>query len=89
MRNPVVEFSQISRCLICHDAPCTKVCPRVDPARILRAIRFENDLGAAMFPTICACVPIMVIPLLSHQKFGPVSFFRDLRISEFTGFNHK
>jgi dihydropyrimidine dehydrogenase (NAD+) subunit PreA len=41
-----VEFSQISRCLLCHDAPCTKVCPRVDPARILRAIRFENDLGA-------------------------------------------
>ena len=47
MRNPVVEFSQVSRCLLCHDAPCTRVCPGTDPARILRALRFENDLGAA------------------------------------------
>ena len=68
MRNPVVEFSQISRCLLCHDAPCTKVCPRVDPARILRAIRFENDLGAAMLLpdddicSTCGSVCVSVCP---------------------------
>ena len=68
MRNPVLEFSQISRCLLCHDAPCTKVCPRVDPARILRAIRFENDLGAAMLLpdddicSTCGSVCVSVCP---------------------------
>ena len=68
MRNPVVEFSQISRCLLCHDAPCTKVCPQVDPARILRAIRFENDLGAAMLLpdddicSTCGSVCVSVCP---------------------------
>ena len=47
MRNPIMEFSQVSQCLLCHDAPCTKVCLGADPARILRALRFENDLCAA------------------------------------------
>lgn len=68
MRNPIMEFSQVSQCLLCHDAPCTKVCPRVDPARILRAIRFENDLGAAMLLpdddicSTCGSVCVSVCP---------------------------
>ncbi len=37
----------IKACLLCHDAPCSKVCSQCDPARILRALRFENDLEAA------------------------------------------
>ena len=40
-----------TRCLLCHDAPCTAACPKegVDPARGLRAIRFENDHCQGLF----------------------------------------
>ena len=30
------------RCLLCEDAPCTKACKTGDPARAIRAIRFDN-----------------------------------------------
>ena len=34
---------EASRCLLCIDAPCTAACPNgLDPARALRAIRFDN-----------------------------------------------
>ena len=34
-------------CLLCFDAPCTKQCPHhIDPARILRSLRFANYVGA-------------------------------------------
>ena len=36
-----------NRCILCHDAPCTKACDRCDPGRILRALRFNNDVLAA------------------------------------------
>ncbi len=31
-----------ARCLLCQDAPCTKACANGDPARAVRAIRFDN-----------------------------------------------
>ena len=36
-------YEEASRCLLCQDAPCTKACTTGDPARAIRAIRF--DLG--------------------------------------------
>jgi len=30
------------RCLLCYDSPCSKVCSNSDPARAVRAIRFDN-----------------------------------------------
>ncbi len=34
------------RCLLCYDAPCSKVCPaQTDPAKFIRSIRFKNYLG--------------------------------------------
>jgi len=43
-------LSETSRCLLCADAPCTVNCQKkLDPARALRALRFENDNAAASF----------------------------------------
>ena len=33
---------EAARCLLCQDAPCTKACGKGDPARAVRAIRFDN-----------------------------------------------
>lgn len=39
-----------TRCLICHDAPCTAACSRGnDPARGIRALRFENNYCVGQF----------------------------------------
>ena len=35
-------YEEASRCLMCQDAPCTKACGSGDPARAIRAIRFDN-----------------------------------------------
>ena len=35
-------YEEASRCLLCQDAPCTKACGHGDPARAIRAIRFDN-----------------------------------------------
>lgn len=46
-----------TRCLICHKAPCTKACQRGnDPARAIRALRFENDncVGQFLNGDLCA-----------------------------------
>ena len=38
----------VGRCLLCHEAPCTAACPHgLDPAGLLRSLRFENEVGAA------------------------------------------
>ena len=34
-------------CILCHDAPCSRACTKCDPARILRALRFDNVEEAA------------------------------------------
>lgn len=46
-----------TRCLVCHDAPCTTACMRGgDPARGIRALRFENNNCAGLYlnETLCA-----------------------------------
>lgn len=36
------------RCLLCHDAPCSKSCPAgTDPGKFIRSVRFNNVKGAA------------------------------------------
>lgn len=42
------SHEELHRCLLCPEAKCTAACPSaLDPARILRALRFENTMGAA------------------------------------------
>ena len=41
-------IEEAHRCLLCHDAPCSKGCPGgTDPAKFIRQIRFYNLKGAA------------------------------------------
>ena len=43
-----VSYEEISRCLLCDNAHCTAACPHgLDPAGVLRSLRFENPVGAA------------------------------------------
>ena len=45
---PVLAMEEASRCLLCLDAPCSKMCPAgTDPAKFIRSIRFKNVKGAA------------------------------------------
>lgn len=45
--NPLTAIEEASRCLLCHDAPCSKGCPAgTDPAKFIRSIRFRNVKGA-------------------------------------------
>ena len=37
---------EIHKCSLCYDAPCKKIYNNVDPARIIRAIKFDNKKGA-------------------------------------------
>ena len=40
-------MAEAARCLLCHDAPCSKECPAsTDPASFIRKMRFRNLKGA-------------------------------------------
>lgn len=40
-------LAEADRCLLCHDAPCSKACPaETDPAGFIRKFRFRNITGA-------------------------------------------
>ena len=45
---------EAARCLLCHDAPCTAVCAKGDPARAVRAIRFGNAEIAGRWLADCS-----------------------------------
>lgn len=47
-------YEEASRCLLCLDAPCTKACPTGDPARAIRAIRFDNHKPALRWVKDCS-----------------------------------
>lgn len=43
-----LAMEEASRCLLCHDAPCSQGCPAgTDPAKFIRSLRFKNIYGAA------------------------------------------
>ncbi|MBR1830836.1 MAG: NAD-dependent dihydropyrimidine dehydrogenase subunit PreA [Ruminiclostridium sp.] len=47
---------EAARCLLCADGACTKVCPQgFDPARMIRAVRFENEACAGIFTDAAKC----------------------------------
>ncbi len=69
------EKLETGKCLLCHDAPCTKACPaEVPAARILRALRFENTKGAAsLMPESHPCMTCekpVCMEVCNRQKMG-------------------
>ena len=45
---PLLAIKEASRCLLCHDAPCSQACPaQTDPGKFIRSIYFRNFKGAA------------------------------------------
>lgn len=45
---PRTAIQEASRCLLCHDAPCSKACPAgTDPYKFIKSVRFKNFKGAA------------------------------------------
>ena len=75
---------EASRCLLCNDAPCTKACKKGDPARAIRAIRFDNAKNVWRWINGCgeedlelaekACIhydqPIRIKELIGAVKCG-------------------
>ncbi len=47
-------YEEASRCLLCEDAPCTQACRTGDPARAIRAIRFDNSKPALQWVKDCS-----------------------------------
>lgn len=40
-------IEDLSNCILCHDAPCTKTCPHlVKVDKIIRSLKFQNRIGA-------------------------------------------
>ena len=46
-------YEESGRCLLCADAPCSKVCKNGNPARAVRAIRFGNEKLAGQWISQC------------------------------------
>ncbi len=54
--NKITVVEEAARCLLCHEAPCTEACTSgEDPARMIRALRFDNLKGAAARVRACDC----------------------------------
>ena len=47
MVGKTLRRSDMLRCALCHDAPCSSACQRLDPAALLRSVWFDNEKTAA------------------------------------------
>ena len=47
-------YEEAARCLLCADAPCSKACKSGDPARCVRAVRFDNKAIARQWVAGCS-----------------------------------
>ena len=64
------------RCLLCVDAPCSQTCPTGDPARAIRAIRFDNETLAGQWVAACSDADLLA------AEEACIHYDRPIRISE-------
>ena len=78
---------EAARCLLCEEAPCTRACGNGDPARAIRAIRFDNAKNIGKWINSCtdadldcaeqACIhydrPIRIRELLRTAECAPAA----------------
>ena len=69
-------YDEARRCLLCADAPCSKACQKGDPARAIRAIRFDNERMARQWVAACS-----EDDLLNAEK-ACIHYDRPIRIRE-------
>jgi dihydropyrimidine dehydrogenase (NAD+) subunit PreA len=67
---------EATRCLLCEDAPCTKACQNGDPARAIRAIRFDNAKNAWRWIADCSDED------LERAEQACIHYDRPIRIKE-------
>ena len=67
---------EATRCLLCVDAPCSQVCPNVDPARAIRAIRFDNQQHAGRWVAQCTDAELLA------AEEACIHYDRPIRIRE-------
>ena len=67
---------EAGRCLLCVDAPCSKACGQGDPARAIRAIRFDNTTLASRW--VAGCTP----EDLEAAEKACIHYDRPIRIRE-------
>jgi len=49
-------YEEAAKCLLCSDGACTGACPKgFNPARLIRAVRFENDACAGKYANKNVC----------------------------------
>ena len=65
-------YEEASRCLLCQDAPCTKACATGDPARAIRAIRFDNHKPALRWVKNCTDADLERAEQACIHPGGPV-----------------
>ncbi len=76
MKRAMNIYDEARRCLLCADAPCSKACQKGDPARTIRAIRFDNEKMARQWVAACS-----EDDLLTAEK-ACIHYDRPIRIRE-------
>lgn len=80
MKKWINLISESSRCLLCSNAKCTAACPNgFDPARMVRAVRFSNNKGAARFVDKSKCADCA-----GHCEKACVHYDMPIRIRQMT-----
>lgn len=66
---------EAGRCLLCNEPACTTACSgKIDCGRVLRALRFENEIGAGkMFPEVLPCLKCEESPCLAACRRGKIT----------------
>ena len=52
-----IARSEMLKCALCHEAPCSAACPALDPAGLLRSVWFDDEkAAAARLPELDPCL---------------------------------